>query len=60
MKDKVTILKPVKVEDIEVYVDANFSGNCYPKEYTDRDTAISRHGYLIKYGGCPILWKSQL
>lgn len=26
----------------------------------DRDTACSRHGYIISYMGCPILWKSQL
>ena len=26
----------------------------------DRDTACSRHGYIIKYMGCPIIWKSQL
>ena len=27
---------------------------------TDRDTARSRHGYIISYGGCPLLWKSQM
>lgn len=26
----------------------------------DRDTARSRHGYIINYAGCPLLWKSQL
>jgi hypothetical protein len=26
----------------------------------DRDTARSRHGYIIMYKGCPLLWKSQL
>ena len=26
----------------------------------DRDTARSRHGYIITYDNCPILWKSQL
>ena len=30
------------------------------KEYQDRDTARSRHGYFIMYAGVPILWKSQL
>ena len=24
------------------------------------DTARSQHGYVIKYAGCPLLWKSQL
>ena len=25
-----------------------------------RDTAQSRHGYIIMFAGCPIVWKSQL
>ncbi|KAL7569453.1 hypothetical protein ACA910_009636 [Epithemia clementina (nom. ined.)] len=46
---------------LEVYVDANFAGNRDPVEaITDRDTAQSRHGYIIKFLGCPIVWKSQL
>ena len=57
MKDKGTILKAVKGDNIEVLIDANFAGNWDPKEYTNRATAISRHIYLIKYGGCPILCK---
>ena len=24
------------------------------------ETACSQHGYIIKYNGCPILWKLQL
>ena len=45
---------------MEVYVDADFAGNWNPDEYEDCDTARSRHGYYITYGGCPIVWKSQL
>jgi hypothetical protein len=41
-------------------VDADFAGNWDPKDFEDRDTARSRHGYYIMYAGCPILWKSQL
>ena len=46
---------------LEVYVDADFAGN-WNKETasTDRDTARSRHGYIIRYMGCPVIWKSQL
>jgi hypothetical protein len=55
-----TILRPVKGKDLEVYVDADFSGNWDPKETKDVDTARSRHGYIIMYAGCPILWKSQM
>jgi hypothetical protein len=46
--------------DLEVYVDADFSGNWDPKETQNRDTAQSRHGYIITYAGCTILWKSQM
>lgn len=45
---------------MEVYVDANFSGNWHAEESWDRDTARSRHGFIVMYAGCPILWKSQL
>jgi hypothetical protein len=31
-----------------------------PKETWDVDTARSRHGYIISYAGCPVMWKSQL
>ena len=42
-------------------MDASFCGDWDPTEATnDRDTARSRHGYIINYAGCPLLWKSQL
>jgi hypothetical protein len=59
-RDKGTILKPQKGKGLELYVDADFSGNWDPKESWDRDTARSRHGYILKYENCPILWKLQL
>ena len=43
-----------------MFVDADFAGNWDPKELDKRDTARSRHGYVIKYGGCPVTWKSLL
>ena len=43
-----------------MYVDAYFVGNWYAKEYSYNETARSRHGYYIMYGGFPIIWKSQL
>jgi hypothetical protein len=55
-----TILKPAKGKDMEVYVDADFSGNWHAEESWDRDTARSRHGFIVMYAGCPLLWKSQL
>jgi hypothetical protein len=60
-RDKGTIMRPMSNKDLEVYVDASFCGDWDPKEAaTDRDTARSRHGYVINYAGCPLLWKSQL
>ncbi len=45
-----------------MYVDADFSRKWDPKNpEEDRDTARSRHGYIIiMYMGCPLIWKSQL
>ena len=54
------ILQPNKENGLEVFVDADFAGNWDKAEYEDRDTARSRHGYLIEYAGAAILWKSQL
>ena len=44
MKDKGNILKPVKGDNLEVYVDADFDKNQVSKKCTDRDTDRSRHG----------------
>ena len=59
-RDKGLILNPKSNKDLEVYVDADFAGSWDPKESHIRDTARSRHGYVIFYGGCPLVWKSQL
>ena len=47
---------------LEVFVDASFAGYWYKQDAQtgDRDTARSRHGYIILYYGCPLIWKSQL
>ena len=47
---------------LEVFVDTSFVENWDKKDAQtgDRDTAISRHGYIILYYGCPLIWKSQL
>jgi hypothetical protein len=59
-RTKGTILRIDESKDMEVYVDADFSGNWDQKESQDRDTARSRHGYIIMYAGCAVLWKSQM
>ena len=48
-------------EGLQVYVDSDFSGNWDAKApEMDKETVRSCHGYIIKYDGCPILWKSQI
>ena len=60
-RDKGTIMMPATDKELEVYADASFCGNWDPAEAArDRDTARPRHGYVINYAGCPLLWKSQL
>jgi hypothetical protein len=55
------ILDPTKTKSFEVWVDADFSGN-WSKSTAENDpsTAKSRSGYVITYGGCPIIWVSKL
>ena len=45
---------------MEVFVDADFAGNWFAKDATKQDTARSRHGYIIMFMGCLILWKLQM
>ena len=60
-RDKGTVFEPDFEKGLEVYVDADFMGNWDATEANqDRDTARSRHGYIISYAGCPLVTKSQL
>ena len=43
-----------------MFVDADFAGNWEKNEAWDRDTERSRHGYIVSYHGCSIIWKSQM
>ena len=50
-----------KAEQIDCWVDADFSGNYQREEaQDDADTSRSRTGYLIRYQGCPIIWISRM
>ena len=46
---------------VECWADADFAGNwdLIHAEY-DPTTAKSRTGYVIYYGGCPIIWASKM
>ena len=45
---------------VDCYVDADFAGlhGCDPQEMPT--SACSRTGYIMFFGGCPLLWKSKL
>ena len=59
-KDRGIILK-LADENFEVWADASFAGDWdYDTAKEDKNTARSRSGYIIKYLGIPIMWKSQL
>ena len=56
--DKGMIYTPKKSQGLQVYIDANFTGNWTRDEIDNVDTARYRQGYIITYSGCPICWKS--
>ena len=60
-KHRGIILDPDRAKSLEVYADADFSGN-WNKNTAEHDssTAKSRTGYIILYAGCPIIWCSKL
>ena len=54
------IVKPTNTLQVDCYVDADFAG-LYKRDPDDAPSSVkSRTGYLIKLGGCPLLWKSHL
>ena len=58
-KDKGMVLRPLD-KYFDCYVEASFAGD-FVKEYSEEpDMAGSRTGYVITYGGCPVIWASKL
>jgi Reverse transcriptase (RNA-dependent DNA polymerase) len=48
-------------ESFHCYCDADFCGQWDPAiAENDPTTARSRSGYIVMYGGCPIIWASKL
>ena len=54
------IFKPNKDLGLEVFVDADFAGNWKNAGEDQPENCMSRTGFLIRYQGCNIYWKSQL
>ena len=60
-KDKGLILRPDPTKSFEVHVDCDFAGNWEKEDaMSDPSTAKSRTGYIISFGGCPVIWASKL
>ena len=45
---------------INYYIDINFYGVWDQSDADNAEIVISRTGYVITYGGCPVLWCSKL
>ena len=57
---KGTIFKPTGTYKVDCYVDADFAG-LHGRDPQEMPTsAHSRTGYIMFFGGCPLLWKSKL
>lgn len=54
------VLKPDSSKDIEVFVDADFSGNCQKAGSQHPENCLFRTGYVIHHNKCSIIWKSQM
>jgi hypothetical protein len=59
-RDKGTIVRPTGSLDLDAFCDADFAGLYGKEPDTEPTAAKSRMGYIIKLGGCPLVWKSQL
>ena len=55
-----TLYQPYPSKRLEVYMDNKCARYWNTEESEDRDTASSRHGYIITYAEGTIAWKSQL
>lgn len=59
-KERGIIFDP-KDDSFECWADASFCGEWQRHRATsDPSTARSRIGYVVKYGGCPLIWQSKL
>ena len=60
-RDKGYILKPTKELSFDCFVDADYCGNFESKaKELDPNMARSRAGYIIRFAGAPLVWRSSL
>ena len=58
--DKGLILCPTALEDVDVFVDADFAGLWPYEDKCDPVSVKSRTGYVITVASCPVIWTSKL
>jgi hypothetical protein len=58
--DKGLIFRPTGKFNVDCYVDADFAGLWRYEDDQDPVCVKSRTGYIIMFGGCPLLWVSRL
>jgi len=58
--DKGLILSPTALEDVDVFVDADFAGLWPYEDKCDPVSVKSRTGYVITVASCPVIWTSKL
>jgi hypothetical protein len=58
--DQGLIIKPNGTLKVDCFVDADFAGLYGQEPDESPNAARSRTGYILKMGGCPLIWKSQL
>jgi len=59
-RDKGVIVRPDGTFNLDTHVDADFAGLWKREPDVDPASARSRYGYIITFGGMPLVWKSQL
>lgn len=59
-RDKGVIVRPDGTFNLDTHVDADFAGLWKREPDVDPASARSRYGYIITFGGMPLVWRSQL
>ena len=58
--DKGILVTPDDTFNLKCWVDADFAGLYNREPSQNPNAARSRYGYVITFGGVPLIWKSQL
>jgi hypothetical protein len=58
--DQGTIITPTNDLRLRCFVDADFAGLHGQEPDSHPSSTKSRTGYIVSFGGCPLVWKSQL